>query len=224
MSELFQDKFTVKIDTSACKSIIAGHDIKLNDTWYYSSQSLENGKIYGIVSEYGQGCQYLSYLLGGRIRFESVRVLCNDTPITQNDLYNVAWNLEPLSDNYGKKIVRKSIEKALISSASKENFQNISDRFLLTPERYDRKFIHLSGERWKASAALGYASGKKIFFAPYKTSEFYCQMCQSGLLKVLDELKKYSALIVLPAGSDKFMKHIADEIIYIDPDYDIKGL
>lgn len=220
----FQEKFTIKIDTSACKSCIAGHDDKLNDTWYYSDQIFESGKIYGIVSEYGQGCNYLSYLLGGRIEIENIRIFCNDILIQREDLANFAWNIEPLCEPYGKKQVKKSIENALFNNLNKDNFQTIADKFLLTPERYDRKYIHLSGERWRAASAFGYAQGKRIFFAPYKPSVFYYQMCQSGLLKALRELTKYGALVILPAGSDDFIKHIADEVIYIDPKYDIDNI
>lgn len=220
----FYKDFSVKIDTSDCKSIITGYDIKLNDTWYYSEQIFESGKIYGIVSEYGQGCVYLSYLLGGRIEFENVKVYCNNSLISQNDLNDVSWNLEASGEPYGKMQVKKSIEKALLNNPNKERFQSIADKFILTPERYDRKYIHLSGERWRAASALGYAQNKRIYFAPYKTSTFYYQMCQSSLLKALRELTKSGALVILPAGSDEFIKHIADKVIYLDKSYDIDAL
>ena len=77
----FYNDFSIQIDTSACKSIIAGHDLNLNDTWHYSDQVFESGKIYGIVSEHGQGCEYLSYLLGGRVQFENIKVYCNGSVI-----------------------------------------------------------------------------------------------------------------------------------------------
>ena len=60
--------------------------INLNDTWRYSDQTFESGKIYGLVSEHGQGCEYLSYLLGGRVKFDNVKVYCNDNLISQDDL------------------------------------------------------------------------------------------------------------------------------------------
>jgi hypothetical protein len=53
---------------------------------------------------------------------------------------------------------------------------------------------------------------------------FYYQMCQSGLLMVLQTLKAAGALVILPAGSDTIMKHIADEIIYVDPPIDLRPL
>lgn len=55
----------------------------------------------------------------------------------------------------------------------------------LTEPRYDRKLLQLSGERWRASAALGYANGKRIFYAPYECTKFYHQMNSSNLFKVV---------------------------------------
>lgn len=224
MIEGFNHHFTIRIDVSACKSMIAGYDAKLNDTWYYSEQIFESGKIYGIVSEYGQGCEYLSYLLGGRVQFDDVQVYYNEHLICQDDLNAVSWNLEPSRESYGKKQVKKSIEKCLLSSPNQCDFSLIADQFLLTPERYDRKFQHLSGERWRAAAAFGYVQNKRIYFAPYKTSLFYYQMHQAGSLQVLRELTKSGALVILPVGSDELIKHIADEVIYVNPRYEIYDL
>lgn len=224
MLKCFQEDFTIKIDTSACKSVITGYNVKLDDTWYYSDQIFESGKIYGLVSEYGQGCEYLSYLLGGRVEFENVKLICNDTLIYQHDLNDIAWNLEPYNEPYGKMYVKKSIERVLLNSSNKEDFQTIANKFLLTSERYNRKYIQLSGERWRAASAFGYAQNKRIYYAPYKPSNFYYHMCQSGLLKALRELTKYGALVILPTGSDEFIKHIADEVIYVNRKYDIDNL
>lgn len=224
MHNLFQNHFRIKVDTSSCTSLIAGYDNKINDTWYYSNQSFESGKIYGLVSEHNQGGMYLSYLIGGRINFGDVKISCNDSPICQNDLGKASWNLEPLNELYGRKTVRKSIESAISQNQNPESFQSIADKFLLTPERFNRKIRHLSGERWRAAAAIGYAQGRKIFYAPYKPSIFYYQMCQSSLLKPLRELTAYGAVVILPTGSDEFIKHIADEVIYLNPKFDVNTL
>ncbi len=218
------ETFTITIDTSSCGSIITAHDLSLNDTWYYHNLSITSGKIYGLVSEYGQGCEFLSYFLGGRVTFDHVKVFFNEDLITQNALSEMSWNLEPNRESYGNKIVRKAIERSLKNVPSRIEFQDLADKFALTPERYNRRFKHLSGERWRAAAALGYAQNKKLFFAPYNTSSFYYQMCASNLLKALRELTDNGALIVLPSGSDTFIKHIADEVIYLDRDYDIHAL
>lgn len=117
-----------------------------------------------------------------------------------------SWNLEPLNEKYRNVVVKKSIEKALLKSQRIETFDAVTEKFILTEPRYDRKLFQLSGERWRASAALGYANRKRIYYAPYKFSKFYYQMCQSGLLKVLKELTADGAIVLLPAGSDEFLK------------------
>lgn len=225
--KLFENSFKIKVDSKLCTSLIedcALLDHKIYDCWRYSDQIFESGKIYGLVSEYGQGCMYLSYLIGGKIDFGNLKIFCNETELSQNDLGNISWNLEPCNEQYRKAVVKNAIEKALKNNCAKEDFLSIAEKFLLTPPRYDRKLFQLSGERWRASAALGYANGKKLFYAPYETSKFYYQMCQSGLLKALKELTAHGAVVLLPVGSDEIMKHIADECIYINCLYDAEAL
>lgn len=72
----------------------------------------------------------------------------------------------------------------------------------MTESRYNIRLKQLSGERWKASAALGYVKEKKIFYTPYETSDFYYQMLQRGLLKVLRNLTEDEAMVLLATGSD----------------------
>ncbi len=153
-----------------------------------------------------------------------MKLYYNDTEINRHDLERISWNLEPHYEKYKKAVVKKSIEKAIRDNQCSDDFQTIAKRFILTEPRYDRKLFQLSGERWRASAALGYASGKKIFYAPYRDSKFYYDMCQSALLKALKELTGSGAIVLLPIGSDDFMKHIADECIYIKQEYDVEEL
>ena len=205
--------FTIKIDTTGCTGTPAGYDSRLRDQWFYRDLTLESGKIYAIVSEYGQGNRYLTQMLGGRLAPGNVKISCSGIALTQADLQELAWNLEPNAEPFGRQRVRKAIEAACA------DFSDIADRFGLTPERYDRRFHRLSGERWRASAAYGFALQKRIFIAPYQPSIFYYQMLQSGLQKALRALTDSGALVVLPCCSDRILGQIADEIICIDPDF-----
>lgn len=223
------NSFFINIDSSRCTSLIEGGAVvgKENfcDSWRYDSLQFESGNIYALVGEHGQGCMYLSYLLGGKIDFGNLKIYINGNEIRKPDLELISWNLEPNEERYGNKIVKKSIEKALDRNKSKESFSDMQDKFLLTQPRFSRKLKYLSGERWRASAALGYAEGRRIFYAPYKTSNFYYQMCQSGLLKALRELTDAGAIVLLPVGSDEFVKYIADKCLYIKPcSYNIDDL
>lgn len=195
------------------------------DWWDYRNLQLESGRIYGIISEYEQGCMYLSYLLGGRVDFDGLRIFVDEKEVRRQDLERLSWNLEPSGERCRNAVVRKAIEKAIRKNGLKDSFSDIQERFFLTPPRQDRKLAQLSGERWRASAALGYAEGKRIFYAPYKSSVFYYQMCQSGLLKALRELTDSGAIVLLPCGCDDFLKYVADDFIYLNQSgYYLEGL
>lgn len=225
---MFSKPFEIKIDASKCTSLVEGgaflDEKKVYDSWRFKDVSLESGKIYGLVGEYEQGPMYLSYLLGGKVDFGDLHLYCNGHEISRTMLEQVSWNLEPSNEEYRKAVVKKSIEKALHMNQCKDDFDAIAEKFILTEPRYDRKLFQLSGERWRASASLGYANRKKIYYAPYKPSKFYYQMCNSGLLKVLRELTDDGAIVLLPAGSDEFLRYIVDECIYTNREYDISGL
>lgn len=218
----------IQIDCSKCTSILTGSAMfgknKFYDTWRYRDVNFEGGKIYGIVSEYGQGCMYLSYLLGGKVDFENVQIYIDGNKVERKALECISWNLEPIEEKYKNQIVNKSVKKALMENHLAETFEDIQRKFALTPERANRKLNQLSGERWRASAALGYARGKRIFYAPYKPSSFYYSMCCSGLMKALRELTDSGALVLLPVGSDRFMKHMGDTCVYLDNEYEINRL
>ncbi len=223
---MFDKYFEIKIDASNCTSLVEGGAFldkkRAYDSWRFKDIKLESGKIYGLIGEYGQGPMYLSYLLGGKVDFGDLKLFCNDRELSRNALEETSWNLEPSNEPYRSAFVRKSIEKALLQNGRTEDFNAIAGKFILTEPRYDRKLFQLSGERWRASAALGYANRRKIFYAPYETSNFYYNMCLSGLLKVLRALTADGAIVLLPAGSDEFLKHIVDECIYTNREYDIE--
>lgn len=224
---MFTKPFKLKIDSSACICEVSGGaflDEKAYDVWRFRDIEMESGKIYGLISEYGQGSMYLSYLLGGRIEFGDLRIFCNDVEVSKRELEQTSWNLEPANQIYKNAVVKKSIVKAMREKGYAETFDAVAEKFMLTKPRYDRKLRQLSGERWRASAALGYVNRKKIFFAPYNSSSFYYRMCGSVLLKALRELTSDGAVVLLPVGSDEFMKHIADECMYLNSEYDILRL
>ena len=76
--------------------------------------------------------------------------------------------------------VKKAISAAIRKNKLDATLAEIQERFCLTPEREDRRLFQLSGERWRASAALGYAENKRIFYAPYNPSVFIIK-CVSQL-------------------------------------------
>ena len=208
----------VRTDTSKCTHCIQGYsrfNNGMSDYWYYSDHVFKTGRSYALVSEYRQGCMYLSYLLGGQIKIEDgLDIYLNDNRITQDKLNSISWNLEPNYEPYKNLIVRKSIEKALKNGYVEESFEELAESFCLAPERYDCKLSQLSGERWSASAAVGYASGKKVFYAPYNASNFYSS--NARLDQMISYLSSHDCMVLLPVGSDMYLKDHVDQCIYIE--------
>lgn len=104
----------IKIDTSKVSGVIAGGafvDKHFYDIWYYDDIEFESGKIYGLVSEYGQGCMYLSYLLGGRVDFDELQVFIDENRVTKTDLMALSWNLEPSKEKYKNKTVKNLLNR-----------------------------------------------------------------------------------------------------------------
>lgn len=96
------------------------------------------GKIYGLVGEYGQGPMFLSYLLGGKVKFDDLKLYYNDTEIKRHDLERISWNLEPHYEKYKKAVVKKSIEKAIRENQCEEDFmKHIADECIYIKQEYD---------------------------------------------------------------------------------------
>lgn len=207
----------IRIDSSKCNSIIQGYSRFSNgmeDYWYYSDYTFETGKAYGLISEYMQGCMYLSYLIGGKIALEDgLEIYMDEQKANAERLNDISWNIEPYYEKYRNLVVKKSIEKALKKEIVSETFEQIAKVFTLTEPRYDRKLSQLSGERWRASTAIGYTLGKRIFYSPYKPSNHYTQMNQ--LPEIIKYLTDHDCLVLLPVGSDEYIPKCVDECIYI---------
>ncbi|MBO7356493.1 MAG: hypothetical protein J6U50_07665 [Lachnospiraceae bacterium] len=207
----------IRIDSSHCNSTIQGYsrfDNGMEDYWYYADHLFETGRSYGLVSEYMQGCMYLSYLLGGKIKLEDgLEISVDGRNVQAEDLSMLSWNIEPYYEKYKNLTVRRSIAKALEKNAAEESFEQLAEIFVLTEPRYGRKLSQLSGERWRASTALGYASGRKIFYAPYMPSLFYSRM--NMLPEIINFLTSHDCMVLLPVGSDTYIKNCVDECIII---------
>lgn len=217
-----REDFTIEIHPGgnllSISDTITGYRGKQTDTFLKQDIMLESGKAYGLVSEYGLGCEFVSFLIGGKLSRDSYLeqpVLWNGTQIAQAQLAHLAWEIEPCKTRYEKWTVKKSIEDALKQGLVDDTFASIASSFGLTEARYDRSLHQLSGERWFASMAIGYALGRRIFFAPYQTSLFY-QQCAHRFRLTLAKLKQENCLVLLPCGSDRVLRQFTDQCISLD--------
>ncbi len=189
-----------------------------NDFLFKQPFRFESGKAYGIISEYGQGCELLCYLLGGRLSdqvYSEYKILMDREEVAAARLSELSWEMEPYKRKYENRTVRKSIEKALKDNLVSDDLDTIAQHFGLTEPRYERRLKQLSGERWFASMAIGYALGKRIFYAPYQTSLFYKQ-CAGRFRSAIAKLKAEGCIILLPCGTDRVLSELVDQCIVVD--------
>ncbi|MDE5892564.1 MAG: hypothetical protein K2H45_06560, partial [Acetatifactor sp.] len=77
------------------------------DCLHYRNLRLESGRIYGLISEYGQGCMYLSYLLGGKVDTKELSISVNEKETSRRELEKLSWNLETSREHYRNEVVIK---------------------------------------------------------------------------------------------------------------------
>ena len=179
--------------------------------------SFEGGKIYGLIGECGSGGWGISSLLCGKESREESRVLMNGVKVSQNELEKWGWYV-------GEGIARRchfSREKSVIGqirhglNVSKKCDENeIIRRFGLSDKRLDLRLSNLSWERWRASAAIGYAHDCKIFCFPWVNTSYLNDLIMNSRIEVFsDILKQEGNIVIIPTEKEESLEMIADEII-----------
>lgn len=176
------------------------------------------GKAYLLDSEPDGGGWTLSWIIGG--------LLEQDEGVIKKN--NVIYPLEErkkdsccVRHNLGRRFlfweetVRKQIRRGLKSARGQffRSEEEIIRRFHLSPERLDRPLRYLSGEGWRASCAIGIASGKRIFCFPYMPSMYLEEYVQ--LEDIIEVLKETGALVLIPTKATEGTRKLCDEVVSI---------
>ena len=88
--------------------------------------------------------------------------------------------------------------------------KKIQDIFRISEERIDRNIKYVSGERWKASAAIGYANGRRIFCYPWMNSRDV-ELLKEQLSYVVDYLIHSDCIVIFPTTKEENIKKICSE-------------
>lgn len=179
---------------------------------------LEKGKIYGIVSEHGEGGEMLSALMSGRIPLKEEKVYFDGVKVLSYELQNMGWYVGKLEHAYGilkKEIsVRKALNYAIKKYQRYKKIDDVIEDFHLTPDKLDYPLSKYSGERWRASLAVGYACKKEIYcFSWMNTRCFSDILLSSGVFRFFERLKEEGSIIILPTSRKENVSGFVDEII-----------
>lgn len=183
--------------------------------------TFENGKIYGVVCEYGGGGAALSCFMSNQIPWEDEKIYFDEKEINPSDIGEISWYIgKPI---YSKGIlkkeisVRKALNNAVLQHHRYKNISDIIEEFGLQERRLDYGLSNYSYERWRASLAIGYASNKTIYCFPWlNTYSFYNWIICSSVFRFFRKLRDEGNIIILPTSRKENVVGFVDEVIEIN--------
>jgi hypothetical protein len=214
-----------EVDYSTIPKSLRLHDL---DGLLQFSHDFILGKSYLLHSKPYRGAEALSWIISGKVAQASGNILLNGRYYTPEQRRKDSWFVRyDEIKKWGR--FRQSVS-AQIRLALKNNSNpilkteaEIIKHFQLSPERLPRKLSQYSHEGWRASCAIGFALGRKIFCFPYlyDLSRDYKDL---WLKDMLDFLTAHGALVLVPAYYDWETMGLCDEVVehvdyYQRPEY-----
>ena len=199
------------------RAVVSSGSNIMEDFFFNQDITLEGGYSYGIISECGGGSWYLSCLLCGLIQWDNelFSITVDGKNVTYKELSQLGIYVNSDNEKHGQSLDRK-IARALKSGNCSKSITEIRDMFGFDNERFSRKIGHLSGQRYRAYLALGYAQGKKIFCCPYNTSQFYSAQFETSFIQAVKHITDSSGIVLMPSSNRELMEKYADRVIDVD--------
>ena len=192
-----------------------------NDYIVEQTFTFEKGKIYGIVSEHGEGGEMISAIMSGIIPIKEEEVYFDEKKVENPDMQSIGWYVG--KSEYRRGIINReiSVKKALTDAVKKyqryKDVDEIIEDFHLTVGRLNYKLSQYSGEKWRASLAIGYACKKELYcFSWMSTLRFTSILESSGVFRFFKRLKAEGCIVILPTSYKENVVGFVDEVIEID--------
>lgn len=206
----------IELNTVDTRVFMKLHSGRFSETVRAGKYSFDTG-INVLAGSRETGSFGINCLMSGRCRFYGSKVLLDGKEITKRELYNISCLIGVPPEHCSRTTVRRLIERGINKNGdSGLTYQQISEKFLLTPERTDRRVAYQGNERFRASIAIGYASGKHIYCTAFIDSEQWDKYYSIVLRPYLLTLRDEGMTVLLATDDAKCVKDIADKIYYLD--------
>lgn len=184
------------------------------DSFLKITYEFTGGNIYGIISDFGCGSWGLSTCVGGRCSDYDGEVILNGKPINCQELSKYSCfiaesQVNDINSADDLLTAKDCIEKALHISQLSYSAQDIKKMFGLSDERFERNLKEVSGEIWRISTAIGFASGKQIFCFPWLNEHEILRVNKPNL----EILRQHNKIILIPSSQEKFLSKLCDHLI-----------
>lgn len=190
-----------------------------------SNESFEfyKGCLYGIIGEFGNGGAALSCGITGNTNFYSGKIFVDNEEVSIEYLNKNSWyigndraninkhRLFKRKTKINKDTIKAQILKGINDSKCNLEYEEIKRLFKISDERVDRNIRYVSGERWKASAAIGYANRKKIFCYPWLNSKDI-ELLHDQIKQTVDVLLKSGCIVIIPTTKKENIEGISSQI------------
>ena len=191
------------------------HHGKVWDYLRRNSFEFHTGNLYGIIGEFGCGGASLSCVMTGNIDYDEGKVYIDGQESPLEHVIENSWYVGMDLDNRKRFIkkrrtVRQQIEYGVHNTKQRGDAKKIQGIFRISEERIDRNIKYVSGECWKASAAIGYANGRKIFCYPWMNSRDV-EHLKEQLSYVVDYLIHSDCIVIFPTTKEDNIKKICSE-------------
>lgn len=179
-----------------------------------------SSRVYAFVGDPNGGGYALSCLLAGLADPGKNQVRVDGNLLDLSELKKISCYIGcGLQGFLNKKLtVKQQIIKALNESADPKSFDRafdmIADKFALTPERINRRFAYTGNEHWRASIAIAYAGGKRIYCSPFIDEQIWEDHLRIQLETWIRMLRDEDRLVFLPVSGISKFRGLADEVIY----------
>lgn len=187
-----------------------------------------SGNLYGVIGEFGEGGASLSCGITGNTEFyegifyldgikKNIKDIVDISWYVGNDMYqNEKKRMLYAKNKINKRTIKEQIEYGISCQKISMDFDTIRELFEISSERVNRNIEFVSGERWKASAAIGFANGKKIFCYPWMNTKDINHF-ENQLTKTIEVLIKYDCIVIIPTTKMDNIKKISENghIIYL---------
>ena len=199
---------------------------KYIDNLHNGSYEFRTGKIYGLVGEVGSGGEAIVEILTGRYKTKKQKIYFDDVAVRQDDIMDNGWYLGKLEYSsyfpHYEISVKKALKRAIHQYKYFNNIDEVIDMFYLKRSLINYKLSQYSGERLRASLAIGYSSKKNIFCFPWMNSaDLYHFMTSGKIYAFFEELKRNNKIVIIPTSKKENVRDLVDEIIKIEnPTFD----
>lgn len=163
----------------------------------------------------------ISAIMSGAIPIHKEGIFFDREKVENSDMHSIGWYVG--KSEYHRGLMRREIsaKKALTEAIKKyQRYQNVDEvvkDFHLSADRLDYPLSQYSGEKWRASLAIGYACKKEIFcFSWMSTIRFTDILLSSGVFRFFKRFKEEGGIVILPTSCKNNVFGLADEVIEID--------